>query len=65
MEQYISLSAIAGRFSELSPGYVVQSWLRDRSTLEFLMQWESKHNSVFDIHAYGRLWRKQKKTDLL
>lgn len=60
MEQYISLSAIAGRFSELSPGYVVQSWLRDRSTLEFLMHWESKHNSEFDKHAYGALVEKTK-----
>ena len=35
MDKYISLSDIAGRLSEMAPGYAIQSWLRDYSTLEF------------------------------
>lgn len=60
MDQLISLSAIAGKFSESSPGYIVQSWLRDRSSLEFLMYWEVKCNPDFDKAAYEVLMGKTK-----
>lgn len=60
MDQLISLSSIAERFSESSPGYIVQSCMRDRSTLEFLMHWETKCNPDFDKVAYEGLMGKTK-----
>lgn len=53
--QYLSLGTIARQFSEQQPSYVVQSWLRDRGTLEFLMLWEQENNPEFDIRAYQEL----------
>lgn len=32
----ISLTQLAKKYSEESPGYVIQSWMRSRNTLEFL-----------------------------
>lgn len=37
---YVSLNEIAKLKNFKNPGYVIQSWLRDRNTLEFLFQWE-------------------------
>ena len=44
----VSLTDIAREENPSSPGYVIQSWLRSRNTLEFLRIWESKNNSSFD-----------------
>lgn len=62
MDKYISLSNIVSRMSEISPGYAVQSWFRDRNTLEFLMLWEIKHNPEFNEQAYVNLLEKTKET---
>ena len=40
----VSLTRFAKRKNETNPGYVIQSWLRDRNTLEFLRLWEKEHN---------------------
>lgn len=40
----VSLTQFAKRKNETTPGYVIQSWLRDRKTLEFLRLWEKEHN---------------------
>lgn len=40
----VSLTQFAKRKNETNPGYVIQSWLRDRNTLEFLRLWEKEHN---------------------
>ena len=39
----VSLTQFAKRKNETNPGYVIQSWLRDRNTLEFL-RLEREHN---------------------
>ena len=41
-------SGTAKRYSGESPGYVIQSWMRSRNTLEFLRQWEDDMNEEFD-----------------
>ncbi len=64
MDKYISLSDIAARLSEMAPGYAIQSWLRDYSTLEFLMLWESKYNSDFNKDAYDELVEKSKENQV-
>ena len=47
----VSLTDPARQYSEESPGYVIQSWMRSRNTLEFLRQWENDMNAEFDDKA--------------
>lgn len=47
----VSLTDLARQYSEESPGYVIQSWMRSRNTLEFLCQWEYDMNEEFDVEA--------------
>ena len=51
----VSLTELASQYSEESPGYVIQSWIRSRNTLEFLRQWENDINEEFDDGACGEL----------
>ena len=44
----VSLTKIAKQYTDDSPGYVIQSWMRSRNTLEFLRQWENDMNGGFD-----------------
>ena len=44
----VSLTELARQYSKDSPGYVIQSWMRGRNTLEFLRQWENDTNEGFD-----------------
>ena len=44
----VSLTKIAKQYTEDSPGYIIQSWMRSRNTLEFLRQWENDMNGGFD-----------------
>ena len=37
--EYISLADIAKKFSDNALSYVIQSWMRNRNTLEFLKLW--------------------------
>ena len=47
----VSLTEMARQYAEDSPGYVIQSWMRSRNTLEFLRQWENDMNGEFDDRA--------------
>lgn len=52
----ISLTKYARRKNGSNPGYVIQSWLRDRNTIEFLRLWEKENNSFkFDDDAAQKL----------
>ena len=51
----VSLTELAKQYSEESPGYVIQSWMRSRNTLEFLRQWENDINEEFDDRACEEL----------
>lgn len=44
----VSLAELTRQYSEESPRYVIQSWMRSRNTLEFLRQWENDMNKEFD-----------------
>ena len=46
-EEYISLTDIARYKNTENPKGVVQNWLRNRNTIEFLGIWESIHNPNF------------------
>lgn len=51
----ISLTQLAKKYSEESPGYVIQSWMRSRNTLDFLRQWEMAENPDFNDAACKEL----------
>lgn len=50
-EDMVSLTEVARQYSKDSPGYIIQSWMRSRNTLEFLRQWENDMNEEFDDRA--------------
>ena len=54
-EDMVSLTELARKYSKDSPGYVIQSWMRSRNTLEFLRQWENDMNGEFDDKACEEL----------
>ena len=54
-EDMVSLTGLAKQYSEDPPGYVIQSWMRSRNTLEFLRQWENDMNEEFDDRACEEL----------
>lgn len=51
----VSLTELAKQYSEESPGYMIQSWMRSRNTVEFLRQWENDMNAEFDDRACEEL----------
>lgn len=45
---YISLTDIAKYKDSEFPGYLIQNWMRNRSTVEFIGLWEKLHNPDFN-----------------
>lgn len=60
----VLLTGLARQYSEESPGYVIQSWMCSRNTLEFLRQWENEMNGEFDDGACEELIRQGYTTSL-
>ncbi len=52
---YISITDIARFHDPDNPRYVIQNWLRNRNTLEFLGVWEKLHNPQFCQSAFDNL----------
>ncbi len=48
MNDYISLTDIAKYKNEDDPRFVIQNWMRNRNTLEFIGFWEILNNENFD-----------------
>ena len=46
--EYISLTDIAKYRNDNDPRFVIQNWMRNRNTVEFLAVWEEFHNSDFN-----------------
>ena len=44
----VSLTELAKRRNPSNPSYVIQSWLRDKNTIEFLRFWEKENNADFN-----------------
>lgn len=53
--EFISLTDIVKKFNNTAPSYVIQSWMRSSSTMEFLNLWEQLHNDKYSISGYGDL----------
>lgn len=60
----ILLTQLAKEYSEESSGYVIQSWMRSRKTLEFLRQWEMAENPNFDNAACEELIQQARTSSL-
>ena len=61
-KQKYSLTEIAKRKDNLNPSYVIQSWLRDKNTLELLCLWEKEHNLEFNLEEARKLIAKTKES---
>ena len=46
--EFISLTDIAKYRNEDDPRFVIQNWMRNRNTIEFLAVWEELHNPEFN-----------------
>lgn len=46
--EYISLTDIAKYRNTDDPRFVIQNWMRNRNTVEFLAVWEELHNPDFN-----------------
>ena len=51
-KEYVSLTHIARQKNFENPSYVIQSWLRDRNTLDVLYLWEKENNPNFREIGY-------------
>lgn len=54
---YVSLTDIAKMKDNKNPSYVIQAWLRDRNTIEFLHLWEREHNRDFYEMGFHKVKR--------
>lgn len=54
---YISLTDIAQKREGEYPGYVIQNWLRNKSTVSFVGLWESIHNPNFNCLEFDAIKR--------
>ena len=54
----VSLTDLARRKNPSNPSYVIQSWLRDRNTIEFLRLWEKENNPEFKDDEVNMLLQK-------
>lgn len=61
---YYSLTNIARKHSTDSPSYVIQSWLRNYNTLEFLRIWEEENNPEFRSSDYQELLKRVRENNL-
>jgi hypothetical protein len=59
LSSYINLTNIARQTeTDKSPSVIIQTWLRNHNTLEFLMYWEKNNNMNFDSIGYEQLAKK-------
>ncbi len=59
-EDYISLTVIAKYRNKQEPFAIINNWLRNRSTIEFLGLWEKLSNPVLNLSNSRGLKGKQR-----
>ena len=52
---YISITEIAKAKKISSPSYLIQSWMRSNTTIQYLRMWEKIHNPKFQEDACDKL----------
>lgn len=55
LNAYVSLTEIAREKKTASPSYLIQSWMRNNTTIEYLRMWEKIHNPGFQEDACDEL----------
>ncbi|WP_437361440.1 KilA-N domain-containing protein [Olivibacter jilunii] len=57
-EDFISLTDIARHRDSVRSDYILQNWLRNRSTIEFIGLWEQFHNPNFNSIEFDgiKIW---------
>lgn len=53
-EEYFSLSDIAESKDTERTDYIIQNWIRNRNTIEFIGLWEKLHNPIFNSIEFER-----------
>ena len=53
-DEYFSLTDIARKFDDENPSYLIQSWLRNRNTVEFLGSYSFKANCFLPFQSNYR-----------
>lgn len=48
LKDYISITDIAKYKDSHNPRFIIQNWMRNRNTVEFLGIWESLYNNNFN-----------------
>ena len=56
---YLSLTEIARTNGSGTPGYMIQSWMRNKNTVELLHLWETRNNPNYISQGYDELRRRQ------
>lgn len=65
LSSYINLTNIARQAeSDKSPSVIIQTWLRNHNTFEFLMYWEKANNMNFNYVGYEQLTKKMISGDI-
>lgn len=54
-DDYVSLTDIARKYDTENPSYLIQSWLRNRNTVELLATWERNNNPDFNESAFQKI----------
>ena len=49
--EYVSLTQLVREYNPDNPGYVIQNWLQNQNTIEFLKLWEEANNPEFNLSA--------------
>ncbi|MEK9497965.1 KilA-N domain-containing protein [Photorhabdus sp. P32] len=62
---YISLSDIAKYKDGNRSDYILQNWMRNRSTIEFIGLWEQLYNPDFNSIEFDGIKQEDMKTDVL
>lgn len=52
---FVSLTEAIRAMTDDAPGHIIQSWMRNRNTIEFLGLWETAHNPNFNTDGYAAL----------
>lgn len=55
LNPYVSLTEIAKEKKASNPSYLIQSWLRSNTTVEYLRMWEKTYNPKFQDNACDEL----------
>ena len=63
-EDYVSLTDIAKKVNEDEPRFVIQNWMRNKDTIDYLGLWESIYNPNFNRVGFEAVENEAGRMDL-